>query len=71
MKKVIVGVLLLAALGAACAKAGAEAPAPAASAVGVSDGQMKAAMVKDGVFKLTAWRKPTVKHRIQDGGGWL
>ena len=71
MKRIATAVALLATLGAACAKAGAEAPVPAAAAVGLSDDKAKAAMVEDGVFRLTAWHKPVNKSRVHDGAGWL
>ena len=52
MKRVVLAVTLLAALGAACAKAGREA-SEARSAVGVSDGVMKAAMAEAEITNFT------------------
>jgi hypothetical protein len=59
MKRIALGVALLASLGAAaCAKAGAEAPrthagAQPAAVVSLSDGVVKAAMVEAGLTKFT------------------
>lgn len=52
MKKMIVGVLLLAALGAACAKAGQE-PSEARAAPVSADALQKAVMAEAGLTNLT------------------
>ena len=57
MKRIAIAVALLAALGAACAKAGAETSKPQAAAqapvVGLSDGMVKAAMTEAGLTNFT------------------
>ena len=57
MKRIAIAVALLAALGAACAKAGAEPleakAAAQAQVAGLSDGLMKAAMTEAGLTNFT------------------
>ena len=55
MKRIAIALALLASLGAACGKAGADAPEAqvAAQPVGLADGVMKAAMVEAGLTNFT------------------